>query len=117
MKKASFVIKIISSSLLFLAGIIIMLIGLLGETSLHDLSLGAALEGAVSAVYFWRGLLITLIGAYLFACPLAYVEPKKRENHDERTFELLCKYKEFLDLGIITQEEYENKKRQLLDLE
>ena len=143
MKKASTIIKIIASALLFVWGIIIMFFGISDNTSFYfygnytanetyggdaytgiqnaaadtanNISeLGNAIDYSISKAYTWVGIIAMIVALYLFACTLAKIEFKKKASNDTDTLETLTKYQELLNSGIITQEEFDAKKKQLL---
>ena len=145
MKKASAIIRIIASCLIFVVGIVIILAGVLGygfyyygydtfyefygddvatgiqhataEISSNIKMTGYGLQHFVNNTYCYAGILISLIGIYLFALSLLGLK-KEASSHSvyDSTFLNIENYKKLLDKGIITQEEFEAKKKQLLGL-
>ena len=69
-------------------------------------------------VYILGGALLMVVGVYLFACLLSqYSCPKVSENSNEDPVLVsIEKFRNLLDNGVITQEEFDAKKKQLLGL-
>ena len=80
-----------------------------------------------SAAWFWMGFCLDIVGLIVVIClpNLNNKKPPVTSNMHEETiqndsepqmdkFEEIRKYKELLDEGIITQEEFEAKKKELL---
>ena len=80
-----------------------------------------------SAAWFWMGFFLDIVGLIVVIClpNLNNKKPPVASNMHEETiqndsepqmdkFEEIRKYKELLDEGIITQEEFEAKKKELL---
>ena len=157
MKKTALIIKIVCAALIFAIGVVVMLLGIFSNTGFSFFGqgvqweyyggdayagiqhasattannvrlLGEAAACAVERAYFWIGILLMVIGAYLFACSLANIEfkneyvinmtttEKKSKEPEDAAIAHLAKYKGLLDEGAITQEEFDAKKKQLLGL-
>ena len=80
-----------------------------------------------SAGWFWMGFFFDIIGIIIISClpDVRNQKPAVAANVDSETakginepqidkFDEIRKYKELLDDGIITQEEFETKKKELL---
>ena len=79
--------------------------------------------------YFWQGYFLLIIAAVIFYVIATNINPNKKDKPKKNkkapvqdpvqqtsTADELKKYKELLDTGAITQEEYEAKKKELLGL-
>ena len=69
---------------------------------------GIARSKGRSGGWFWMGFWFDIVGIIIIAC-LPSVKGRQPDRFDE-----LRKYKELLDEGVITREEYEAKKDELL---
>lgn len=70
-----------------------------------------------SKTYFWLGLLLGIIGVVIAACLTDKTAAKNAAQNVAKVNapnELLT-YKELLDMGAITQDEFEMKKREILN--
>lgn len=144
MKKTGFIMRIVAAGLIILFGAIIAINGLDGssgfyysgtwtsdktyggdaytgiQNSVADVSgnvseLGDAFEYFFDELFMWSGFVILSLGVYLLACTFyTYERAPKKATEDELV--TIGKYKELLDQGIITQEEFDVKKKQLLGL-
>lgn len=88
------------------------------ETSRNINNIGDFLSHIINDAYSWGGTLLMIFGIYIFACTLASIEPNTIENNslDETTIRDLTNYKSLLDAGAITQAEFEEIKKELLNL-
>lgn len=66
--------------------------------------------------WFWIGFLADVLGIVLALCKPSVEESQMASNAKATPADDLKKYKELLDSGAITQEEYDAKKKQLLGL-
>ena len=144
MKKTGFIMRIVAAGLIILFGAIIAFNGIAGNSGFYytgqwtrsetyggdaytgiqnataDVSYNVAAFG-VSLEYFfenlsvWCGFIVVALGVYLLACTFyTYERAPKKAKEDELV--TIGKYKGFLDQGIITQEEFDAKKKQFLGL-
>ena len=67
-------------------------------------------------VYMWSGLLLMILGLYIFACALATTERKKKLPQGYDAITTITQYKALLDNGTITQEEYNEKKKEIFKI-
>lgn len=162
MKKATTIMKIISSSLLITLGLVMIICGLIGEvgydyygrptnymsyggdayTGIQNASadissnvavLGYSMQDVLETAFLIVGIVIVLVGVYMLAIALQgtitmnsskgdRVDPEKNlkiiDNitPEKHTLETLERYKKLLDSGVVTQEEFDAKKKQLLNL-
>lgn len=118
--------------------IILIIVGPIIDFIFGLISLSVAKSKGRSGGWFWTGFLLGIIGLIIVCClskannvtqpndevifkdpnplpsrPLTD-EPSETRNHRTDKFEEIRKYKELLDEGIITQEEFEAKKKELL---
>lgn len=118
--------------------IILIIVGPIIDFIFGLISLSVAKSKGRSSGWFWTGFLLGIIGLIIVCClsnannvtqpndevvfkdpnplpsrPLTD-EPSEIRNHRMDKFEEIRKYKELLDEGIITQEEFEAKKKELL---
>ena len=143
MKKRSFVLKLISAILLFVLGATVLILGIAEETGgyyyydyIYELTydgdaftgiqnatadtannvgrLGYLIEGIVEQLYILSGILLIIIAMYWLACALAI--DKKMLPKSETSLDTLAKYKNLLDSGVISQEEFDVMKKQLLNI-
>ena len=77
--------------------------------------LGYLIDGVVEQLYVICGIACMIIALYWFACALASSD-KKAAPKTETALDTLTKYKNLLDSGVITQEEFETMKQQLLNV-
>ena len=143
MKKTGFILKLVAAGLIFAIGLLLMIFGLDGETGFdyygnyvdYETYGGDAYTGiqnaiadsvsamndtawawndAIEALYMWGGILIMLTALFMVGCTLCNAEkfPKKSDH----SLTAISKYKELLDSGAITQEEYDVTKAKLLGL-
>ena len=122
MKKASLSLKIVCASLIILIGFIWLCVsvasyndlvdGLVGTThvSFGDFLVGA---GGIFSMTFFISLLTIIVGVYMLFNLLSCIEFKSAEIEN---LTALSRYKSLFDNGVITQEEFEAKKQQLLGL-
>ena len=66
--------------------------------------------------WFWIGFLADILGIVLALCKPSVKERQMTSNLSTTPADDLKKYKELLDSGAITQEEYDAKKKQILNL-
>ena len=141
MKKGSTVIKIIASCLVIIFGLFTIYLGCEPSYYYYDpsgysynptISLGNYIENIVNESRILLGVLTTFLGIYLLGCALSTVEKKNKSQNKRKSEEanisemsvasendaikMLENYKGLLDSGIITQEEFDTKKKQLLSL-
>ena len=144
MKKTGFIIKLVAAGLIFAVGLLLMIFGLEGDTGFdyygnyvsHETyggdaytgiqnaiadsvsainNIGWAWNDTIEALYMWGGILIMLAALFMVGCTLCNAEkfPAKAGNNPLSN---IAKYKELLDSGAITQEEFDTMKARLLGL-
>ena len=99
------------------------------DTSNNVRHLGDGLERAIGDAYKYTGFLLAFIGLYLLGATFMSMNRQKQSQPiaqsvnsvgtppvEDPIVENLKKYKQLLDSGIITQEEYDEKRRQLLEI-
>lgn len=85
------------------------------DVSFNVKELGESFENFFCYLYLFIGLIVFALGVYLFACTLCtYERAPKKDKEDELV--TVVRYKDLLDQGVITQEEFDAKKKQLLGL-
>ena len=143
MKKSSYVLKFVCAILLIVFGITVLILGIseaIGGyyyyTYTNDVSyggdaytgiqnaaadtannvgrLGYLVEGIVAQLYILSGILCIIIAMYWLAGVLAI--DKTKISKPETSLDTLGKYKNLLDSGVISQEEFETMKKQLLNI-
>ena len=120
MKRTALVIKIICISLLILVSLIWLCLNIANYGDYKD-----AIESSIKSVELKD--YIAIIGGVDFFCPIFVLilgvyqlfnilSGIKLRSSSETTIALLAQYKSFLDQGVITQDEFNAKKKQLLGL-
>ncbi len=129
--------KITCAGLVFVIGFLILLFGILGQTGFTfygDISydnaanniycIALAFEYAIKQAYIWIGILLIITSVYLLACAFSMIREKDADIKNKEmqnasqdmALTYLAKYKALLDSGVITQEEFDDKKKELLGL-
>ncbi len=100
------------------------------DTAKNVASLGvfiqSALTTAVNTTYTFAGILIAVVGVYMLGTTFSDVKSKEKSkavvgapvvatNHED-AITTLTKFKELLDAGAITEEEFDAKKKELLNI-
>ena len=123
MKKKSLVLKTICTISLIILGLVWLCFNLASyheyaesfETIADRISLGEYLTASMASfgISFFASILVIFIGISSLAHVLSLIEFK---SPHEITIAALSQYKSLLDAGAITQEEFDVKKKQLLDI-
>ena len=140
MKTKSTVIKIICSILISILGILMVIHGIVsvtwyvGDWTAYEYYGGDAYTGIQHATaaaannvdeigdylqtfcnisYCYAGIFLIIIGIYLLACSISTLPEKKK---DSSIITKLNVYKELLAAGKITQEEFDDKRKELLGI-
>jgi len=124
MKQAVFIIKIICAVLILSIGVVCLCncISSYSNNPLYldyhngPLSLWEYIYENDMATEFFGSWLTIVVGIYIFFNSFSNLEPKKKLLSDDKTISTLSRYKSLLDSGIITQEEFDLKKQELLEL-
>ena len=122
MKKSIFVTTLIFALVLIVIGFI-GIFSIIGYFFEHGVALANVRgeytfkqllkDSPVISFYFYASILAVVGGIYRIVCSALSVDFKKNPKEDE--FAVIGKYKDLLDSGIITQEEFEIKKREILN--
>ena len=123
MKKSIFVTKLIFALVLIVIGFI-GIFSVIGYFLDHGIQLANANGGEYTfkqllkdspliSFYFYASIMAVVGGIYRIVCSALSFEFNKKTKEDE--FAVIGKYKALLDSGIITQEEFEIKKREILN--
>ena len=124
MKKASLVLKMICASLIILVGFVWLCVNLsiyddfvdtnlLIDSNRVDFGDYLVAYGGSYSLLFFISILMMIVGAYMLFNLLSCIEFKSRELEK---LSALSRYKTLFDNGVISQEEFEAKKQQLLGL-
>ena len=153
MKKASIILRIISSSLLILLGVVLMIYNgggwnfvgsnvanktyngdaytgiqnAVAGTANNVFMIGSGLQNTIEDAYIFAGLFVLFIGLYMLGVTFASMNKEVKKQTEVQTasasiavpseisvLQNIEKYKKLLDVGAITQEEFDAKKSQLL---
>lgn len=144
MKTAGFILRIIFSCFIIVLGIVLLCLGASHQTgfdypdgdivydneyvgdfytdiqravadasnNIYDVGVNFYL--VFGSLFIVGGFLTIFVGGYLLACTFFACELKKQQKSDI-LIDTLNKYKVLLDSGVLTQEEFEEKKKNLLN--
>lgn len=145
MKTASIVMKFVCAALILVLGVVIFLMGILYVSGFYCSAVyvpyekygGDAYTGIQNAVadaannigdiadalyfgmhqiYMFVGIFLIIMSVYLLACAFAAIPSKKKVDKESHALSQIAQYKNLLDTGVISQEDFEAKKKDLLGL-
>jgi len=129
MKKTTFVLKLVCSLLLFTVALIWLIVCVTSINFFIDSANNVDVKNEFGTIITFGeymllgnqdailGFFLSLFGLvgsiYLFACALHSADFKKKSDKEDMTLIRLSRYKEMLDSGIITIDEFNSKKKDL----
>ena len=120
MKKASWVLKIICVSVVILCGLLWIGVNIASYVDyvaaldkITDVGFFDYLKDFYNGFIFFAAILTVVCGIYCLFHLLSFVNIKRSADS---TLSLVTQYKSLLDSGVITQEEFDAKKKEILKL-
>ena len=123
MKKTIIIIKTVCLILLVATGVYALLFGMINMASIDTDKSDAYtridavdLYNDIQKIYVVLGLFFVIASAYFFAGYLERFDANRKNVLEEGIIDNISKYRVLLENGVITQEEFDAKKKELLGL-
>ena len=123
MKKTIIIIKTICLILLIAMGVCALLFGVINMASIDTGKSDAYVRidevdcyNDIQKIYVVLGLFFMIVSVYFFAEYLERFDANRKNALEEGIIDNISKYRVLLDNGVITQQEFDAKKKELLGL-